>query len=244
MADSLQQTPYFAARRQTLAATSHGARVMEPNPGGYPPPDHIYLIYLTQDAVHGWIVRHMFAPTDGNVDARAELLFDLAKANSATFRVGYNFVDLKWEGPCYLYLVLDLDESEFIQDGVPDNDPIQFRARKPILGSNPVVYNNYDANYSFYDGEFKDIRNRKAFRCVNYFKDETGDDIEYPQVRFYGFEIRFLAPYHIPGMSIVLKRPHDIDPDGQNQGPRTVALALDVVPDEALEQEARDLLAA
>ncbi len=216
--------PQVKVRQNFLGPLSHGHRVMEPNPGNYPAPDYVFLIYITQNAANKWIARHMYAPKGGNLETTVDNLYDLAKADDQTtpYRVGDALVDLVWKKPCYIYMVLDLDDTEFIDDGAPEHEPIQFHARKPVLGSSPVVYREYDPNYAFYDGYFTNVRTRSAFRCGNYLTDETGNELKYPRKRVYGFEIRYSAPWQ-GGPN----RPHDIDPDGENQGPPRAPVELE-----------------
>lgn len=219
-------------RALPASATPHGARVMDikpapgDNPGDYPNPTNVFLIYITQVAVNRWAARHMYSQVILTPENTAEILFNVAKIDdtSSPFRVGNSFINLVWNEPCYLYLVLDLDHADFEAPNAPEHDPIRFLVSKPILGSNPVVYQNYDANHSFYNGTITEVGGQSAFRCINYFKDENGNNLQYPQVRFYGFEIRFVVTYEDG-----TKRPHDIDPDGQNQGPPSRLLELEIL---------------
>lgn len=233
MAIPLRTLPQVTVHLEDAALSflPHGARVKDRKPAvGDDPrdwgnPTHVYLIYITQNTNNKWIARHMYATTGSNHLATATTLFEAAKRNEMNNppRVGNNFVDLIWNEPCYLYLVLDLDGAHFIDDDAPEFDPIQFYDEKPILNIGPAIYRTYDANRSFYNGEFDTISGRSVFRCINYFKDDSGNEITFPQVRFYGFKIMFNAPY-VDGTV----RPHDIDPDGQNQGPPAVPFELEL----------------
>jgi hypothetical protein len=201
-------------------AVSHGSRAVDGKPTNYPNPNSnflVYLVYISAKAVDDWYAHHVSSKVMGTPDATAATLFKSARdeGKSSPYWKGENLVDLTWTYPCYLYIVFDLDNAKFIDDpSVPEFDPIQFHASKPVYGSNPVQYRNYDANHSFYDGKVITIEGRSAFRCVNHFRDEYGRELKAPQVRFYGYEIRFVAKWGTSN-----PRPHDIDPDGQNQGP-------------------------
>jgi hypothetical protein len=225
MTDFLFQPPTVNVRERFLSARSHGRRVMEPNPGGYPPPDHVFLIYMSQNAAHRPIARHMYAPKGTDLDTTVNMLFDLAEADDTTspYRVGNSYLNLIWKEPCYLYLVLDVADTKFIDDEFPEHDPIQFHDKKPIRGSDPRVYRHFDENHAFFDGVIGEVRGRSAFRCVNYLTDESGNPLRYPKKRFYGFEIRFLVTYD-DGTEL----PHDVDPDGENQGPPSLVLELPI----------------
>jgi hypothetical protein len=220
MANFLLRVPNVTFAASFVQTAPYGASVEDVKPGpndlpeDYPPPDEVYLIYLTQNTRNlSWIARHMKAPADADPNVTAANLFNLAKANATTpFRVGQAFVNLIWTKPCYLYLVLDSDAANFIDSDNPEFDPILFFQTKPVLGA--AGSNSYDPNYSFYNGILLTVAGRSAFRCINYLKDENGYDLHYPQVRSYGFEIRFEAKVD-GGPS----RPCYIEPDGQNQGP-------------------------
>jgi hypothetical protein len=212
---------------QVVPFVSYGARIYDKkpeighdNPADWPNPQLVYLIYISQSTTNKWIARHMYGPAGSDPDITATTLFDAAKRDEMTKppRDGSSFVDLVWRAPCYLYFVLDLDldpdHAGFIEDDAPELDPIQFYDRKPILTPGPAVYHPYDANRSFYNGVVIKIAGKSAFRCINYLKDENGRQLQFPQVRYYGFKILFHAPYDDGTV-----RPHDIDPDGQNQGP-------------------------
>lgn len=218
MSDFLR-VPMIRVGEQFLSPSPHGARTRESKPAGgddpndYPDPDYVYVVYLKPLSDSDWMSWHLYSRIAVNADATAADLLNQAQNNDSTNKIGENLVDLVWKKPCFLYLILDSDSADFIDDEFPEHDPLFFVARKPVLGSNPAEYLEYDENASFYNGTVLPVGGRSAFRCVNYMKDENGNDIKFPKQRFYGFEIRYLSPI---GNNRVVQV---IDPDGQNQGP-------------------------
>jgi hypothetical protein len=226
MSDFLARVPLVRTSEDFVARAPHGHRVTDPRPasGEYEDPQYVYLIYMTQEADHGWIARHMYFPKGNDPDVTAANLFAQARAGDKSNQVGENLIGLKWKEPCIVYLVLDLDDTTFIDQDAPEFDPLFFVDEKPILGSNPVVYARYDENHAFFEGNVITISGRSAFRCTNYLTDEGGNQIIHPKARYYGLEIRYLAPWN------ATRRPHVIDPDGQNQGPPRL-IEIVVVPE-------------
>jgi hypothetical protein len=236
MNDMFQRVPAVRVITEESAVPfiPHGPRVFAGNPstnggGGsttvFAAPTHVFLIYIKELQPGHWIARHMLERNASNVATSAANLFDLAKNNVATpYKVGENLARLIWDSPCYLYLVIDMDNHDFIESTFPELDPIQFHGMKPILDSNPPRSRHFDPNHAFYDGELVPLGGRTAFRCINYLTDEFGKPLKYPQVRTYGFELCFKAPWPTG------PRPHKIDPDGQNQGPPSFAADMVTVP--------------
>lgn len=217
----LLSIPTLRVHEEEMFAPSeiHGARVnarhSRHDTGTLSQPTELFLAQIVNES-GTWRATHMRMKQVTDPDTSAKELLDEARSKGKTsqYYCGSDLVGLKWDTPCYLQLVLDFDKSEFMLDEErPDLDPIQFRRRKPVLEGRPL-YKYYDPNHSFFDGEIADVLGRSGFRCVNYLTDESGNELQYPQSRVYGFEIRYIAEWRDGS-----RKPHDIDPDGQNQGP-------------------------
>ncbi|MBV9884275.1 MAG: hypothetical protein JO276_14795 [Sphingomonadaceae bacterium] len=143
-------------------------------------------------------------------DVTAQMLLGAARGGDTQYDDGYNFTGIIWYAPCYLYVVMDKPNCSFIDNKpVEDFDPIHFHESKPLLTGTGSMH--FDENRAFYEGLILNSAQfgANAFRCINYFTSENGNTIRHPQLRTYGFEIRYRNTASLD----------TIDPDGQNQGP-------------------------
>lgn len=200
----------------------HGDRVRDPAPdvADLRRPTSVYLIYIKFNPAGALRIRHAEVPLGGNlVAARAQAL---RNARDGTNLSGRNFRAIIWDDPCYVVLTIDNPGWQVYWGNDPDHNTIRFQRRKDVDGSaGPDLYKE---NFSFYDGDRiqfdVDGQLYDAFQCINYVRDENGN-LGRRQKRDYCFEIYLQAPFETvvgdeePRITIL------IDPDGQNQGPRT-----------------------
>jgi hypothetical protein len=220
--DSSVQVPY-----------GDSVRVRKLGAPGYKAPDALYLVYVNFDANNQLVVRHMHATALGGRGVAAverNLVAQAAAGDGGPQQVGRDFETMRFKGPTYFTIVIDNDNWDFLfpapqlQDppGEESHDPILFIERKVTLEEGPggdltreVQY--YAPNTSFYNAEPVLVDGRNAVRCINFFTDARGRQIEGSGQNI-GFEIYLRAPFKIAGAEdrkiVVI-----IDPDGQNQGP-------------------------
>jgi hypothetical protein len=138
--------------------------------------------------------------------------------------------ELGWD----FYFPAPLKQTDVIPNET--HDPLVFIINKKVIvssddfGTDIVVHDQYFAeNHAFSDAEKVDMivpgtgtgpgpfpdEVRKALRLINFFTDSNGQLLETPAK--FGFEIYLRAPADVGEHLTTIV----IDPDGQNQGPRT-----------------------
>jgi hypothetical protein len=211
MSDTLEIYPTITfLGKKYVSGDSNGARVTEPYPStpNYSRIKSVAVLYL----YGGKKAKYMRKILEESELATAKLLLKHAQTGINTYKISDNLQGLKWEGPCYVYVILQDVGDAFLDNPAKEADPIFFRGRKLVPIPGPPRYRYYDENRSFYDGKIlkSSVFGKPAFRCINYFEDESGNELKHPRSRIYAFEIRY-----IPSGSELTS----VDPDGQNQGP-------------------------
>ena len=185
----------------------------------YVAPRSVYLVYMKFDEQAGFIVKHVAEHGfEDSVTASEGRLLRIAKGQlphqQNTRDFGANFVDVVWKRPYYLTFVID-NAGWKIHWG-PDgrSDPLIFRRSKP--GSNDIYLTD---NYTFFDAEpVPHLGQGDAFRCINYHLADDGHAVQENSPKKYCFQIYLETPFALNRQTHVVII---IDPDGQNQGPRT-----------------------
>jgi hypothetical protein len=202
-------------------------------PGFEEAPTAVYLVYIKLETNNSLSVRHMYRDTlvEDSVGSTHEVLFAEAKAGGGgADQVGSDFETMIFTGPTYFTIVLDNDDWDFYfpdpgredMEGEEAQDPIVFIGRKVTVVERPGLEPErqetiYDPNTSFYDAAPVTVGDRKAVRCINFFRDAQSLPLV-GQAQHLGFEILVRIPFCVSPA-------HDrklvviIDPDGQNQGP-------------------------
>jgi hypothetical protein len=208
-----------------LPTYGHSVTMYKPPSAIYPTPTQLSLIYIAQvidetlpdnDNIR-FTARHMLLEQFTNLDQAEQLLFDTARLGQpGPMHKGDDFIDLKWEKPCFVTFVLDISGYEFYWNHEPGHDPIKFVREREIDNGRPPPPAPYAPNFSFYNALPRSVRNRSAVRCTNYLKaDENGTDLKgSDKNRYYCLNLNMLVTY-----ASGAKHGHITDPDGQNQGP-------------------------
>lgn len=212
-----------------LAAASGRARILgqparkdpnsiqNPKLNGYDLPKSVYMIYMHFDEDGQFVVQQLYEKKFKDTVADAEKRLLKAATSESGTDVKYNFADIVWTTPYYVTFVID-NKNWRIHWGLQGkDDPIRFLERK--AGSTQLYVTD---NYTFYAAErVEDLGRGDAFRCINYHIQEDGQPVKKGAPRDYCFQIYLEAPFALSpsnsGTHIVLI----VDPDGQNQGPRT-----------------------
>ena len=219
MPSILYVPPQEHALETSLSRTRFGARIFEapPTSGTYIDPNDVYLIYFGYRTISGQIrkVKWHFLRRRGSAhqDSIAKDLIAHARADNFEYKDGEELLGLEWKGSCFIYIVLDMADCNFIDDQTDENyDPIFFHEKKTVAGTKTVLY--FDENRSFYKGTILAnlVQGVQVFRCINYFREEKNRLIRHPQLRTYGFDIVYNEG----------ATPTRVDPDGQNQGPPSI----------------------
>lgn len=201
---------------------NYGDPIRSPPGTAYPAPDCLYMVFLEFGADGKLIVKQLFAPQlAATVAATENGLFDDAVDNNGVLST--NFENLVWNRPCYVTFVLrNVGWKFYWRDQPKQHDSINFLQNKEgqiDLGK------TYVQNKSFYNGKHIKVKDKNgidhdAVRCENYVRDGNGNAIPPGKSVDYCFEIYLEAPFALPHpathITII------IDPDGENQGPRTV----------------------
>jgi hypothetical protein len=184
-------------------------------PDRFAEPRSVYMIYMKFDATGKFIVKQLseLDYPDNLVAAEGRLL-RAATGNGAT--LGSNFRNIVWKRPYYLTFVIDNPGWKVYWGPTGREDPIRFLYRK--AGSTDTYITK---NYSFFDAKpVHSLGSGDAFRLINYHLNENGYPVPAGQPEDYCFQIYLESPFAIstnPHTHIVII----VDPDGQNQGPRT-----------------------
>lgn len=187
----------------------------------YPTPKHHYLISVCQTP-GGLDVRRMWDHDIGPIDISEQMLFHKSKGPDPTpAYLGRGFRGMVWKYPCYISIILDNPDFEFIFDRDINN-----REGDPVTFLETSRGTQFHENYSFYNAEpiivpILDPRGnptgdqRHGIRFQNFIKaDRAGADLRLGEERRYKFNINIWEPV-IGGGRV----PRYTDPDGQNQGP-------------------------
>lgn len=193
-------------------------------PAGAEIPKSLFMIYLKLDDTKQLIVRQMrldnFATTgpgytlDGAEDF---LLKEARKEPPGQYYEASNFSNMVWQRPYYLTFVIDNADWEFYWHESNLHEAIRLLQQKDVPGSHTTYQGE---NHTFFEAK-EDIPLASygdAFRVMNCYCDANGT-IEDDEAQLkYCFEIYLKAPFKdaVGGHITML-----IDPDGQNQGPRT-----------------------
>ncbi len=188
---------------------------------GFRKPEHVFLIYITLKDF-SLVVRQVEAPLENkSLKVVEQNLFEVAKKGAGGIQT--NFQNMIWGQPCYITVVLGMPKEDkpvwdfyWVEEDL-DHSPIRFHRRKDIHGHGSKIFAQ---NYSFYDAEkfeFTDGSDKKynGFRCINYINTEFGH-LGAERELDYCFEIFLKVPLFHGNYITML-----VDPDGQNQGPRT-----------------------
>jgi len=203
-------------------AGNFGDPIRTPRPGGYSPPTSMHLVYLEFDAAGKLVVRQLFAPQlEPTIDLTSVDLYHKAKSGADVLST--NFENLIWNTPCYITFVIhNVDWKFYWRDGARPHDGIKFLSEKETLVGAPKTYVQ---NKSFYAARHFRLKDRNhiehdAITVENHIRDGNGAAIPMGKHVDYCFEIYLEAPFLLPHPSTHLTL--ILDPDGQNQGPRTL----------------------
>ncbi len=182
----------------------------------------VYMIYMHFDAQGKFVVKQLSErPFSGTVAEAEGRLLAVARGTSQPagdlIVEGINFQNIVWKRPHYVTFVIDNPgwKTYWGYNGL--GDPIRFLERKP--GSTQLYLTD---NHTFFDARrVEELGYGDAFRCINYHhRDASTLPVLDGDPRKYCFEIYLESPFATsqnPRTHIVLI----VDPDGQNQGPRT-----------------------
>jgi hypothetical protein len=184
---------------------------------GYRKPDSLYMIYMRFDETGQLVVKQLQklgGVAEGTVRGAEEALLTLARSRNG--HIGVNFEGIEWRRQHYITFVIDNPGWTFFWGEDPRHEAIRFLRRKDGDGD---LYTK--ENHTFFDAVTLDpkLGAGEAFRCINYFRNEFGD-LSYGPAVVYCFEIVLQAPF-LANSSVESRIRLIIDPDGQNQGPRT-----------------------
>lgn len=223
IADSPFLDKYILARGLGETPPTNPIRLIMKDQPGYVAPTSVFMIYMRFDATGELIVRQLryqdFGDDGRTLEQAEEDLLAIAQAApfAGPHAVGTNFKDMRWTRPYFMTFVIDNPGWKFYWGVDQRHEAIRFLERKDAQG-NFQIYE--DENHSFFDAEQGiALGHGEAFRCRNYHRDANGPLLDARAVK-YCFEIYLQSPFKVPtGNSTHITVL--IDPDGQNQGPRT-----------------------
>jgi hypothetical protein len=214
------EVAFFSGEIGVAAARS--IQLNKLNDDGYEAPDSVYMIYMKFDTNGRFVVKQLSErPYTGTLaEAEANLLKVARGPDQPSGNIlveGSNFQGIAWRRPHYLTFVIDNPGWKIYWGLGGLDDPLRFLSSKP--GSTTAYLTD---NYTFFDAEpVQNLAAGDAFRCINYHhRDEFTNELLNGDTRDYCFQIYLQTPFAGPAnpqSHIVLI----VDPDGQNQGPRT-----------------------
>lgn len=202
-------------------------RLQHENDPGYETPHSLFMIYLQFESTGKLVARQLrFDDFDlsagGNLtlDQAEAVLLGEARAGQGAHPQKNNFQEMTWQRPYYITFVIDNAGWRFYWDQAQLHEAIRFLERKDEPGN----FKTYEKeNYSFFDAKpHINLGLGDAFRVTNYYRDENGTITDPHALKEYCFQIYLQTPFKDPaGLGQSPNITMLIDPDGQNQGPRT-----------------------
>jgi len=221
-------TNYIVGRGGMDPAQTNPIRLEREGDEGFETPTSLFMIYLKFDDAGKLIARQLRfndfgSPANGNrtLDQAEDDLLTEARLGAGTHLERSNFQGMTWQRPYYVTFVIDNAGWQFYWSQAALHEAIRFLERKDEPGN----FKTYESeNHTFFDAK-DDIPLASlgdAFRVVNYYRDQNGPIVAPAVKREYCFEIYLQAIFKDPaGVGQPTHITVLIDPDGQNQGPRT-----------------------
>lgn len=220
----LQRGPIAGVAAEDVAVQT--VPIRQDRPEGAEIPRSLFMVYLKFDDTGQLIVRQMrldnFAAAGAGYTLDGAETFLLGEARKQypprDHYEASNFSNMTWTRPYYLTFVIDNPGWEFYWNDSQLHEAMRLLERKDVPGS----FTTYEGeNHTFFEAD-KDIALAgipgDAFRVMNCYRDANGTIVDDDAEIKYCFEIYLKAPFKDPGGTHITVL---IDPDGENQGPRT-----------------------